>query len=448
MRIPLFKTAGIESLMMKSHRLPNLFPGRKLSAIALFTYLAMAGAHSATAVPITGVVTNGTTRQPAAGDRVVLIALRQRMQEIAKTTTDSKGHFSIASSDPGMHLLRVDHQGATYFQAAAPNTPNVDIQVYDVAKTVPGVTTEAIALRIATDQQGMQVSQTFFINNISSPPRTQFSDHSYEFYLPSGAKVDASAALAPGGTPVQALPVPMANKNYYAFVFPLRPGETVFQLRYHLPYSGSLVFNPRLTTPAATFIVMLPKSLTFKPCAGTSFEPTNHFPGVQTYLVRNVSPSQSLAFTISGTSLLPRDIQHAEQNHGDPSGAKPGADTSQGAGNQAAADNRPGIGLGNPINMSEPSHKYKWWIMGGIALVFAAAAGFLLPKRADAGTANHLLAQTAPSAAAGANSRLTALKNELFALETDRLQGRVSEAEYEELKSALELTISACLDKA
>jgi hypothetical protein len=36
---------------------------------------------------------------------------------------------------------------------------------------------------------------------------------------------------------------------------------------------------------------------------------------------------------------------------------------------------------------------------------------------------------------------LTALKNELVTLETDRVQGRVSEAEYGELKSALELTL-------
>ena len=107
-------------------------------------------------------------------------------------------------------------------------------------KTVSGVTTEASALRIKTEQQEMRVSQTFFINNISNPPRTQFSDHSYEIYLPPGAKVDASAALGPGGTPVQASPVPLADKNHYAFAFPLRPGETAFQLEYHLPYSGSL----------------------------------------------------------------------------------------------------------------------------------------------------------------------------------------------------------------
>ena len=171
-------------MMMNSHSRSNLFLEHKLSAVTLFVCLAVAGAHSATAVPITGVVTNSTTRQPAAGNPVVLIALRQGMPEIAKTTTDAKGHFSIESPDPGKHLLRVDHQGATYFQAAPPNMRNVDIQVYDVAKTVPDVTTEVSALRIQTNQQGIYVLQTFFINNLSNPPRTQFSDRSYEVYIP------------------------------------------------------------------------------------------------------------------------------------------------------------------------------------------------------------------------------------------------------------------------
>jgi hypothetical protein len=191
---------------------------------------------------------------------------------------------------------------------------------------------------------------------------------------------------------------------------------------------------------------MMPKSMTFKPGAGTSFEPSDKFPGVQTYLVRNVSPSQSLAFTISGTSLMPRDFKKTEPNQGGPNGAGPGAHTSRGAGNHAAADNRPSVGHGNPIDTPDSLNKYKWWILGGIALV-AVAAGFLLRKHADAGTANPLLAQTVPSAAALADTRLTAFKNELFALETDRVQGRVPEAEYGELKSALELTLRRALSR-
>src|SRR6202451_767709 len=115
---------------------PNPMPRRTFALCAMLVFTAGASASAAT---ITGTVTNGTTKTPAAGDAVVLIALDQRMHEIAHTKTDAQGHFSIDAPDPGMHLIRVDHEGAAYFQPAPPNTPNVNVRVYDSAAVVGGV---------------------------------------------------------------------------------------------------------------------------------------------------------------------------------------------------------------------------------------------------------------------------------------------------------------------
>ena len=196
-------------------------PRRMLALCAILLFAAGASASAAT---ITGTVTNGTTHKPAAGDAVVLIALDQRMQEIAHTKTDSQGHFSIDAPDPGMHLIRVDHQGAAYFQPAPPNTPNVNVQVYDVAPVVAGVSTVANVMRVETDGQGLRVTQSFFIKNDSNPPRTQFSSHSYDFYLPPDAQIEGSAAMAPGGMPVQSSPVPWGIRATMPFRFPCAPG--------------------------------------------------------------------------------------------------------------------------------------------------------------------------------------------------------------------------------
>jgi hypothetical protein len=182
--------------------------------------LCLAFTASASAVTITGTVTNGTTNTPAAGDAVVLIALDQSMREIARTRTDAQGHYSIDAPDPGMHLIRIDHQGAAYFQPAPPNTPSVNAQVYDVAAVVAGVSTVADVMRVETDAQGLRVTQSFFIKNDSSPPRTQFSSHSFDFYLPPDSQIEGSAAMAPGGMPVQSSPVPLGDKGHYAFLFP------------------------------------------------------------------------------------------------------------------------------------------------------------------------------------------------------------------------------------
>jgi hypothetical protein len=47
----------------------------------------------------------------------------------------------------------------------------------------------------------------------------------------------------------------------------------------------------------------------------------------------------------------------------------------------------------------------------------------------------------------GGDSLLAAMKEELFALETDRLQGRLSESEYVEQKAALEVVLRRALSR-
>jgi hypothetical protein len=49
---------------------------------------------------------------------------------------------------------------------------------------------------------------------------------------------------------------------------------------------------------------------------------------------------------------------------------------------------------------------------------------------------------------AGRGGSLAALKEELFAIETDKLQGRLSEAEYAEQKAALEVVLRRALQRS
>ena len=197
---------------------------------------------------------------------------------------------------------------------------------------------------------------------------------------------------------------------------------------------------------------MMPKSMTFKANQSTQYSPVTEETTAQTYVARNVSPSEPLGFTVSGKGQLPRETETPPT---DPNAA-PGAAT--GAPVTSANDTRPGIGLNNPIDPegnNDPWAKYKWWIIGGLGLALAAGAGFML--KAPAPSSAHT-GPTAPDAllassgapgfaapAASASSVMAALKEELFALETDRLQGSVSEAEYAEQKAALEVLLRRAL---
>src|ERR1700760_828465 len=426
---------------------------------------------SALAATITGTVTNGTTNKPSADDDVILISLQQRMQEAARTKTDAHGHYSINVPDQGMHLIRVDHEKASYFQPAPPSTSTVDVTVFDVAATVPGISTEANVIRVETDPQGLHVTQSYFVKNDSTPPRTQFSSRSYEIYLPPDAKVEGAAAMGPGGMPVASSPAPMTEKGHYAYLFPLRPGETQFQVTYSLPYSGSAKFTPKLAASADNVVVMVPKSMTFTPDASTPFQPINDDINAQTFVAKNVSPTQALGFSVSGSGALPRDVQTAQGGNGQPGAPAP------------ADDNRPGIGLGNPIDTPDPLSKYKWWILSGVGLLLVIAAAFFLrrPPRQeeDASLATSAFeapaseqyaapltwTQGAPPPATVApippppppsaepdpetqrHNLLNSLKEELFALESDRARGNVGEVEYAAHKQPLEAIIRRALNR-
>ena len=60
-------------------------------------------------------------------------------------------------------------------------------------------------------------------------------------------------------------------------------------------------------------------------------------------------------------------------------------------------------------------------------------------------TAN--LHPVAASISTGSNDLFSTLKEELFALETDRLEGRLGEAEYAEQKAALEVVLKRALSR-
>src|SRR5271170_2951574 len=359
---------------------------------ALLAALVLTASMAAHAASISGNVTNKTTNKPAAGDDVVLIALAQGMQEAARTKTDAHGHFTIDVPDNGMHLVRVDHEKAAHFEPVPPGTSKVDVAVYDVEPKVEGVSTEADVMRIEAGPQGLHVIQNYFVKNDSKPPRTQFSKQAYEIYLPPDAKIEGSAAMGPGGMPVASSPMPLGDKGHYAFVFPVRPGETRFQLSYTLPYSGSYKFTPRIALPTENMAVMLPKSMQFD--GGAPFQMSDVDATAQTFLAKNVQPSQPLEFSVSGTGVMPRDSEQtgaSTPNGQAPVGAQGSADQPS-----AATDTRPGGGLGNPIDTPDPLQKYKWWILSGLALVLVIAAAFFLRAKPESALAAAAPAMPSP----------------------------------------------------
>ena len=416
--------------------------------VALSLVLTGAVAH---AVQVTGTVTNKTTGKPAAGDTVVLVDVQAGMGEVAKATTDARGHYALTKPGSSNYLVRVTHQGATYFIGAPEGGASGDIPVYDVAAKVPGVFAEADVLELETANGQLRVTERYFVHNTSTPQTTQWSARSFEIVVPEEAVVEGVAAQRPSGLPTSIKLDPDGPKGHYAFNFPIQPDDgeksTLFQLTYDVPYSsGKFTFKTQVSLPTQSVGVLLPKSMTFTAGAGAVFQSVPEDPSIQTFVAKNAVPGKALEFTVSGTGSIPREQQGAPAAQG---GAMGGQDSGAQPQEASGADNRPGGGIGNPINTPDPLTKYKWWILGGLAILLAAAAAFLLRKPEGVVTAQGggATAETFASPAARGSALLNVLKEEMFALESEKIAGTVAPEEYAEVKAALETVLKRALKR-
>jgi hypothetical protein len=423
----------------------------------------------ASAQTLTGTVKNGTTNKPAAGDEVVLLKLAQGMEEAGRTKTDAKGQFSFKLDDAqSPHLVRAIHQDVTYHRMAPPGTTSVELSVFDVGKKIDGITVVADILRVQVAAQGqIEVVREFGVQNTSNPPRTQMNERNLEFYIPNGAQIipESASATTENGSPLKSAPVPEGEKNRYSFIFPLRPGLTRFEVAYQVPYSGSANLDPKSVYPLEHFVVMIPKAMQFTAAsASAGFKLINYpnEPDASVQVASNTTPGQNLAFKVSGEGTLETGQEGGAQGQGQGQ-SQEGAQTPS-----AQSNNRPGGGLGPPIDAPDPLQKYRWWILGGFAAVLIiggvyvasrqqSAARALAPQKLGASMnasmqeeddfepAEIPATHAARPATRPASALLDVLKEELFQLEVERRQGQISQAEYEKAKSALDQTLERAL---
>jgi hypothetical protein len=450
----------------------------KSTVLAAIFSLALA---SAAAQTLSGTVTNATSGKPAVGDEIILINLTSGMEIAAKTKADSSGKFSFTlTGGGGPHLIRAVHQGVTYHQMAPPGTNSVDVQVYDVATKITGLSVTADVIRFQADGSSMQGVRLFVVNNASSPAVTQMNDHNFEFYLPPGAKIEQAQARAPNGQPIATEAAPQADKNRYTLNFPLRPGETQFQVEFTMPYAGEIKIDPKPLYPAEHLVVVLPKTMQFTAANPPTFQniqnPNQGDTNVE--VAQRTKVGQSLGFTLKGIGVIndsPAETASGaaaqqDQQQEQSSSSAPGQ--AQGRG-----DTRPGGGLGAPIDAPDALQKYRWPILGGFALLLAVG-GWVVTKRqpgpsgvstpsaaaarATAPTVGHSTAIQSPAATSTTSSASTpavstavvkssmlleALKEEMFQLELERKQGKISAEDYEKARTALDQTLDRALKR-
>jgi hypothetical protein len=388
---------------------------------------------------LTGTVISATAQKPAAGDEVVLLDFSSGMQEVARTQSDSRGNFTFKRGDSKQpRILRIIHQGAPYYKLLPSDTTSVTLDVYDVSKKVKGIVVTADVTRFQAKGDSLQAVRLFAVKNDSAPPQTQMSERNFQFYLPEGARIDHCMARSAGGQPVRTFPLPQKEKNLYSFIFPLRPGETQFQVLFHMPYKGAVTIDPRPVYGVEHLVVILPKQMHFAAIPGAAFQAMSD-PRQRDAIVQvasNTTAGRPLTFTLSGTGAL---AESKDKNEG----SAQSANTLRN--DRPVQESRARVQAPPPAGTSNRSGKFQWYLFGGLG-VLVAMGTILVAGRSNKWRVSHsvrpdvkgsvVVSRAMSEPISGSKLILNDLKEQLFRLEVEHKENRISQEEYEKAIAA------------
>jgi hypothetical protein len=397
---------------------------------AIFITALLCATVALAADTITGAVHNESTGKPSAGDEVVLLRLGEGMQQESRTTTDAQGAFTLNVLSPkDQHLVQVSHQGVNYDQPVTGTGP-LDVVVYNAVAKVPGLRGPIGIAQIESDGKLLKITEMYDIANNSNPPVTQSRPDNFEITVPSNAVFDSVEVRRGQGIWLKATPAPVKGQSgRYNINFPLRPGDTLFKFRYHVPYAGPTTLHLRVPYPIDKFGVMHPPSMTFRPLRAGAFTPPQKMPGNLTIEAAVAAPTVGdvPAFEISGMGQAPE--------HGTQGAVAPPPAVS------APPPSNAHPSAAKPPAAADQSSKETWLMIGGIVVILLVGVLTFWRMRAKPVP---MIVSAKPNAQ---TPLLDSLKEELFQLESNRLHGSISAEQYAATKQALTETIQRAMAK-
>jgi hypothetical protein len=223
----------------------------RLTAFLVLLFLA-ASAFGA----VDGTVTNRTTQKPQPGAAVQLYKLGQAGPEfVAMAKSDAQGRFRIDQNlPPGPHLLMTSYAGVNYNSMLPPGQPTtgLDVAVFE-SSDKPGtakVSGHTVLLEPSAGQ--VNVTESFFFSNPGTVTYHDPANGTLRFEIPKDVEAPRVRVTEPGGMPIQREPDKTKTAGLFKLDFPVKPGETEFDITYTAPLAASGEFSGRVLYPTAT----------------------------------------------------------------------------------------------------------------------------------------------------------------------------------------------------
>lgn len=213
---------------------------------------------------VDGVAINNSTDKPQAGVSINLVQPGANgMQSIGQATSGADGAFRIDKDlPPGPALLQSTYAGVQYTQALPPGsaTSGVRVNVYEATAEPPADMTTQHLILLEPGATELRIAETFFTRNLSKLTYQDAANGSVRLYLPKDAPPDIKVTINSTGVPIQRPLEKGKQPGSYKISYPLKPGETRFDLEYSVPATAT--FSNKVFSNDPQVKLVVPGSVT------------------------------------------------------------------------------------------------------------------------------------------------------------------------------------------
>jgi hypothetical protein len=234
---------------------------------------------------IDGVVIDGTTGQPKPAVTVHLVQPGSGgMQTLSSVESDRDGKFKIDHDAPrgAVALLQALHQGATYNLVLQPGAPasGLRLTIYDSTAKLGTAKVAQHVVMVQPTADRIRIGETLLLENSTRLTFLDAVKGSIQFYVPSSLIGELDCTVkAPDGVPITRAVEKTARADIYKVNYPLKPGETQFDLTYTVPVAATFA-GKNLYADSSTRLVT-PPSVTL---SGTGVESLGQEPSTQAHI--------------------------------------------------------------------------------------------------------------------------------------------------------------------
>lgn len=375
---------------------------------------------------LSGTVVNRTTGKPEPNVALDLLSPTQGMLELATTTSDAQGRFSVTKDTIGTGpvLIRATFHDVGFNTFAPPGRPEVEVEVYEISKDPKTVSVPSHVVIFEPRDGKLIGAEEYSVENASKPPAAFFrSEGNFDFTIPENATLGQVSTTTSMGMSVTQASIDK-GKGRYAIAFAFRPGQTNVRLSYEVPYANNAAtLKLPATYPGTKLLLVVPPGITV---TGDGLTSAGQEQGMMVFTHEPLPAKGILSVSLSGA------------------GSAPAAGADQGQEGNSRQDQGPEV-IAAPSRLDE----FKWYLFAGLAALFAMGALMLSRKQvvvASTGESEDVAAPAAKPAKAAAAGKTKRAPAAAVAAPAQRAAAAPTEAPAAKASAQMEQEVALSMD--